>query len=330
MKTIEKEIRERFIGDMNIPIQVYHSPYFEERIEMLNPMFHSKDKWEQLNTLIDERFNSSPQKFLEEYHKVRNNIILTLSESEAFKTFNNDKSIIEKYGIKSVIPNRCVYTCEQAKDNYYFLSIDLKKANFQALKYYNPELVMNTKSYEELIYIFTDLEYIAKSKYTRQVVFGKMNPSKTITIEKYMIIQILESDLLKQSLLPIFDVFSVNNDEIILKIKKDNVEQVSIMTPYFLSILESEILKNLGIEVKIELFKIIAHQFKLGFSDVKVLGFEKNNLNPDKINEWKGISSIYYPQIYKLLNNLPITDNDMVFYNNHELVKFIHPLELNK
>ena len=42
-------------------------------------------------------------------------------------------------------------------------------------------------SYEDWVKKFTDLEYIIESKYTRQVVFGKLNPSRQIKVENYMI-----------------------------------------------------------------------------------------------------------------------------------------------
>lgn len=53
------------------------------------------------------------------------------------------------------------------------------------MKYVNPDIVLNAGTYQDFIKKFTDLEYVAESKYTRQIVFGKMNPKRHITVEKY-------------------------------------------------------------------------------------------------------------------------------------------------
>ena len=65
-----------------------------------------------------------------------------------------------------------------------FISIDLKKANFQALRKFNPEIVMNCGHTTILLNISMVTNISKKSKYTRQVIFGKLNPRRTITFEK--------------------------------------------------------------------------------------------------------------------------------------------------
>ena len=61
------------------------------------------------------------------------------------------------------------------------MSIDLKKANFQALRYYNPDLVQNAKTYQEFIGLYDSSPLLAESKYTRQMSLF-MNSQRTISL----------------------------------------------------------------------------------------------------------------------------------------------------
>lgn len=66
----------------------------------------------------------------------------------------------------------------------------MKSANFQALNKVDRDILLNSDTYEDFIYKFTDSQYIANSKYFRNVVFGMMNPKRHITVEKYYTYQI--------------------------------------------------------------------------------------------------------------------------------------------
>ena len=44
----------------------------------------------------------------------------------------------------------------------------------------------------------------------------------------------------------------------------------------------------------------------------------------------KCVPSTYMPQVYKLIHNQSITEDDLVFYYEHQLVKFMHPIKLIK
>ena len=55
------------------------------------------------------------------------------------------------------------------------------------IKYVDPEIVLNADTYQDFIKKFADSDYIAESKYCRQVIWGKLNPKRHITVEKYMI-----------------------------------------------------------------------------------------------------------------------------------------------
>lgn len=65
--------------------------------------------------------------------------------------------MLKNYEVVVPVTNMDVYRPDN--DGKYFLSLDLKKANYNALKFYDPEIVLDTGFYEELISRFTDLDY---------------------------------------------------------------------------------------------------------------------------------------------------------------------------
>lgn len=174
-----KHLRTRFVSDTDIPIQVVQSPYFEDRLELLEEEYGTKTSYNNLLELINSRFDGNSNKFLEHYHQVRDTIITTILNSEAYKEFSNGKFV---QNLSPICSNRNLYTNEQ--DGCMFISYDMKKANFQTLRYANPAIVYDADTYEDFIGVFTDLDYIKESKYTRQVIFGKLNPKRTMNLEK--------------------------------------------------------------------------------------------------------------------------------------------------
>jgi hypothetical protein len=42
--------------------------------------------------------------------------------------------------------------------------------------------------------------------------------------------------------------------------------------------------------------------------------------------KFKAIPAAYYPQIYKKYKGLPLNDNDLLFYFEKRLAKFVNPL----
>ena len=328
-----KQLRARFASDMNIPIQVLQSPYFEDRLELLEEEYGAKTSYDNLLELIDSRFDGNSNKFLEYYHQVRDTIITTILNSEAYKDFIlNDKFV---KNVKPICSNRNLYTNEQ--DGCMFISYDMKKANFQTLRYANPAIVYDADTYETFIGIFTDLDYIKKSKYTRQVIFGKMNPKRTMNLEKWItnefaksivsstngIINIFAKGhsrdyIMTEKLIP----FSLNADEIILKWNgtEEEFEKLDIVPSIIFE----------GVEYKGSKFKLHSRQFKLATSSSILTVYEKEDyLNAHK-RILKGVPATYMPQVYKLLGGMEIKPSDLVFYYEHELCQFLNPLELIK
>lgn len=193
------------------------------------------------------------------------------------------------------------------------------KANFQALRYANPAIVRDCNTYEEFISKFTDIEYFAHAKQLRQVIFGKLNGKRTASIEKYI------SNLFAKELAKRYEgkmkLYSIKTDEIILKFlgTEDEFNKLKVNDEEF----------N-GFRFRVNKFKLVSKDFKRGVSDRIVTAYIKEDYLNGKKHTLHCVPDTYYPQVYKLLNGMEITPSDLVFYYEHELAKFMYPLELIK
>lgn len=76
----------------------------------------------------------------------------------------------------------------------YYVSFDLIKANWQAVKSYDPDFLNEMKgSWEELVSHLEIPPLFSRSKQLRQYVFGNLNPKRLMRVQRKMIQSILEN-----------------------------------------------------------------------------------------------------------------------------------------
>lgn len=317
-----RRVRQRFVNDYNLPIQVLDLDYFNYYLELYDKDYDTLKKWSYLVNLIKERFDNNPEKWVEYYSNVRNTIIETIEKSDEYKEFLSFD--MNMYSIKNKNVDKSVGDINVYNDNFnnhILVSIDLKQANYQALKYHNPKLVMESETYEDFIGKFTDVDYIKDSKYTRQVIFGKLNPKRQITIEKWLINEILNSDNpIIAELKQYGNLVSIKSDELVFDITNS--------APYMGCWGDFSGIHKIRVNGKLIYFKV--ENFKL----VK-MPFETNgggSLNVWRKIDWyrneklKSAPIQYFPQIYKHWNNKEVEDKDLVFFHEQQLCKFMYPL----
>ena len=196
----------------------------------------------------------------------------------------------------------------------------MKKANFQTLKYANPEIVCNAETYEDFIDMFTELDYVKKSKYTRQVIFGKMNPKRTIKIKKWLTNEFAKT--LNNLESNYCELFSRNSDEIIFKWVGSENDFDNFSIPLDMT--------YEGIKFKGSKFKLHTRKFKLATSSTILTVYEKEDYLNGHKRALKGVPVTYMAQVYKLLGGMEIKPSDLIFYHEHELCQFLNPLTLIK
>lgn len=307
-----KKFRQRFVKDYNLPINIFDDNLFEYYIRLYDffPYLCYKETIEK----IENEYDGSVEKWLEYCASVRDNAINGVMETDEYKKFNSMD--LSQYNFAPICGERSCYTEET--NGKRFLSIDLRKANFQVLKYAG---VVSDATYEQFIHRFGGDDYIVNSKYLRQVIFGKMNPSRQIKIEKYLMSKVYEviKDVTEKYR---FTIFSMNSDELIFAIPEEfyNNCQEDENTRELINDIYNLVGKDIGVEIKVEYIEVRRLPI-VSANGTKIDAYERTNLFTNQ-KTLKKASTTFYPQIYKLWNEMPIEDYDMVFYFENQLATF--------
>jgi hypothetical protein len=308
-----KQLRSKFVRDFQLPIQVVQSPYFEQHLKLLEDSHGANTKYLILLETIRDKFDGNMQKFLEYRHSVEDQILSYILNSEAYKDFNSDKNGI--VGETPVVGSPELYTKEQC--NHFFVSYDMVKANFQALRFANPAIVRDCETYEQFIEKFTSIDYFKYAKQLRQSIFGKLNGKRTSAIEK------LISNKFAKELASRFEgkmkLYSIKTDEIILKFNgtEEEFNKLNVENEEFS-----------GFKFRVNKFKLLSQDFKHATSERLLTAYIKEDYLNGHRRTLHCVPDTYCPQVYKLLNGMEINDSDLVFYYEHELSRFLNPLEL--
>lgn len=316
MELIWKILRGKFVDDNQLPITTVEDPYFDKQIHLLEDSFGAATKYLELMTTIRDYFNGNPQAFLEHRRSVKDKILNEILASDAYKAMLADKSPLEDY--TPLVGARELYTEEQ--DGGMFISFDMVKANFQALRYVDPSIVRDCETWEEYVSKFTDIPYIAAAKQVRQEVLGKLNGKRLAAIERRIANDFAK--VLVERYGDKFTLFSIKTDEIILKFngKEKEFEKFEINNEEFQ-----------GFKFRANKFKLHMRVFKRALSDKRIVVYEKEDYLNARRRILKAVPATYYPQVYKLLNGMKINDSeDLIFSYDHELCMFKYPLELVK
>lgn len=297
------KLRKRFVKDQSLPIQVVQSPYFEYYLDLYDKDYNSKRLYHEFEKEV-ERVGGEDA-FLAKYNKLKEEIIAHVSAKDSFKEFSNDK--MEELNVKLNIPKVKLYS--SLNDGKEFISIDLVKANFHTLKFYNRDIVDGKDTYEDWISQFTDSEYLKTSKYLRQVLFGNLNPKKQQKLQKFITNSFLES---VYNYFDCDDVMSASHDEIVIK-NSDGVNLDDFKR-------EIETIHSMSFPVKVEKFELVAQE------PSNELGFVKKFKDIDKV-EFKGVPGLFMPQAFKKYYDKELQEEDLIFYHEGHLAKFISPIE---
>ena len=260
-----KGLADRFVSDFKMPIAMTQDIYFPYFLQMYDADYQSLRKWNKLWEMIDKRYEGDPEKFLDDYYNVRDRIINDVLENPAFKEFNTGD--MSRFVVKDApnVSKNSVYN--QTYDGKVLLSVDLCKANFQALRYANKDILFGAECYRDFIHRWTDLDYVVQSKYCRQVVFGKMNPARHITVEKFLINEV--RNVIEAGGVEITDglsltLVSMSNDELVYTVdgfgKDYYSDDAEIKFSNMVVQIESEVAKKLHLDVSADVYKLDMHE----------------------------------------------------------------------
>lgn len=295
-------LKKRFIRDCSLPITVYDNPYFIQRLETIDTLFHCLKKFDRFCEEL-KRFRTE-QEYLAWYNETKDRIIQHIRENEAYKEFN----MLSPGNTQKEIGKNNLYI--EQNDRRLFISIDMNKANFTSMRYYSPRMFDGCGTWEEYVGIFTDSKHFADSKYIRQVIFGALNPKRQMKYESFLMQRIYDS--IKKEC-PKLGIFSLGEDEIIIQFVQHSE------TVYSLSKIENAIPADLRELVRVEVFSLK----KIGtYGWMKTFMFSV----PQRV-EYKCVDAEIFHQLVKHRLNEIITEDDLVFYHNGQLAKFLKEVE---
>lgn len=240
---ITEKLKERFCKDRNLPIRIFSEPYFTKKLELLDCLYDCIAYYKKFCALVEKY--GDEQAYFEAYNKVKDLAINYLNENPVMTYFSKEADF-SKYPIQNKdFPASDIF--KQTNDGKMFVSIDMKKANFTALRHYSKEIVGGKETYEEFLGMFTDEDYFKESKYIRQVIFGNVNPKRQTTYEKFLMDKVLTR------LLTIFDASKVayfSTDEIVIELSDMNSEAIQFINQTVLDF------KQQGVNIRADFFKL--------------------------------------------------------------------------
>lgn len=308
---VSEKLKERFCKDCNIPLKLFKEPYFTDRLQLYDRYYNTLDKWSIFVRELDKY--KCEQDYLEEYNRVKDTAINDIKLSDGYNRFNEED--MGKYSVK--------YKDLSSKDIYkpsnvgkLFISIDMRKANFSVLKFYDKSIFSNADTWEEFVGRYTENKHIVNSKYIRQVILGNCNPKRQVTYEKYLMGLVLE--IIINSGLGLFtsDIVFFSNDEIIIGMEgyADCIRNKQLI--------EWKIKGFFNIPFRIELFYLRKITGTNGYYKEIV----KNII--EREYEFKCLNNYTLPFVLRKFNGEEITENDKVFYHEGLLSKFIEIPEI--
>lgn len=307
---ISEKLKERFCKDCNIPLKLFKEPYFTDRLQLYDNYYNTLDKW---NIFVRELEKyKCEQDYLEEYNRVKDAAIKDIKDSDGYKRLNAED--MNEYTVKyKDLPGKDIY--KSSNVGKLFISIDMRKANFSALKFYDKSIFSNADTWEEFIERYTENKHIVNSKYIRQVILGNCNPKRQVTYEKYLMGLVLEV-LIDELGYSASDIAFFSNDEIVIDMGKyeDCINKQKI--------LEMVVNVRFNIPFRIELFYL----HKITGTDGYYKEIVKNII--ERKYEFKCLNNYGFPFVLRKFNGEEITENDKVFYHEGLLSKFIEIPEI--
>lgn len=313
-KLFNRELYKRFVNDNNLPIPILRDDEsFFYYINLYEDLYGSKTLYENVCNEIAVSHNGSGEEFLNDYSSTRDNIIKDILAHPKYVDFI--EADMSKFNVsdklKSVSRGN-VYNEENI--GKVFLSIDLKEANFQAIHYYDKSIVKGEKTYSEFVSHYTSSEYFQNSKYTRQVIFGKCNAGRQITIEKHLISKFYDEFTYDTDK---FELVKFNNDELVFEIKDfDIFPRENIIIELKKNIQDASRIS--GVQVTYKIYTLQAVKlFTEKSGKYRNTNYVLVNSDHTNSNDWdykfKDVPQTYHAIIYKLLNKMELDKYDYCF-----------------
>lgn len=296
-----KEFKYRLVNDFKLPIKIFEEPYFSHLLNLYKDHLDIQSKINSLTKSIE--MAGGEENLSKEWYRVKDRIE---AEVKALPRYTNLQNYESSYKVSVPLEKTNPYNIQMLDKSC--VSIDIKTANYNALRYFDKSLVFYTDSYEQFIEEFTPIPLFKDSKIFRQLLFEPLGSKKQGVIQKEIIQE--TADVLFPKLKPLLGK-CVSNDELVLVFPRtDNLVEIE-------DLVRKEALESKHSSLlKVEAFNVFHLSEKYFYKKTKD-SFQLRN-----------VPSQLYPQLYKKVMGLPIEDKDLVFWdtNTNMIGKYLSPL----
>jgi len=296
-------LKKRFVSDFCLPFQVVQEPVFTYALETLDAHFGTRTKFEMLRFFVENQ--GGEEGFFEQSNRVKGKIIDAISNKEAYLKLQNDR--LDGCNTVNNVSQQNIYNMGNVGKT--FISIDLRHANFNVFRVFDPDLVLGFDTYVDLVGSVTDFDYFKQSKYLRQVIFGNLLPKKQQRLQQKLMDDVI-TDLHRSAGITMKSFVSASSDEVVFEVNAAEAETLTLKVKAVLDQLRTSPLYD---NLRIESFRM------------KSIGdksyFIKENTSTGEVT-FKGVPSLIFMQVYKHYYGLPLHPNDLVFYHEGFLAEF--------
>ena len=184
--------------DLNVPV-IEHLDYYIDQMsktQKYKDIKHFLSLYEESEMEISDAYEFRKNKSQE--------IIEFIKGTNAYNELCYDKNLIDYPTAKSI----------EYVEEIKYLSIDLRSANWVALKHYDPDHINELgNDYIDFLSKFNLPKVFLHSKYLRQFIFGNVNPKRLIKVQRHLIQEMVRKYQDK------LQVEGVRNDEVIFSFK---------------------------------------------------------------------------------------------------------------
>lgn len=312
---LSQKMKQEFVRFHNLPFPMteYNFDYY---VNLLDPYYDTKNKLVKFTKYLSQ-FQNPEEGYFQDLNKTKENLLNLFLSKVSGHTVISELDKIDTNNYKNQYMERQQVYIKPNVGKHY-LSIDLKKANFQSFKFMAEQLSEDSPfnklmaacdSFEDFFKLTGSNSFFTESKSLRQFIFGNLNPKKQQKIQSFIMSNVV--DLLKNNFDCIDKISGLNSDEIVIELGEDKklVDKIK------------NVLKN----------DSFTNQFNFHFETFYLDEVNKDNsfyvkrFENGKV-EFKNVPKSNICEVIKFIENRDVQEEDLMFLHEGRLAKFTENL----
>jgi hypothetical protein len=292
--TLSVDMRRYMCRDMGITLPVYESPYFEYYANALSGLYDIDGAVRMTEDGIAR--HGGEKELLAHRDEVVRHMVNAVEKHPDFPAWGPSGRRIGEQVNRRKVTRKNAINMETVGRTFW--KIDLVKADYHSLAVPYPQIVSFSSCYEAWASIFTRTEYVVKSKRTRNMVFGKLEPAHQQFLERNTVEAILDVCVASHAVAE-EDIYHVMHDEALLS-KEPPADLAG-------RLLEAGVKQPFRVQ-KVDVRKVEGTNFLYIVEDGKPKPFS--------------VDRAYVAQVWKAINAQPIEAMDLCFTYDDRVASF--------